>query len=62
MPRIPRGAGPVGLALSAYDVWRRLSPKQKKLVMEQVKRHGPRVAGQAVRSARAAAEAMKKRP
>jgi hypothetical protein len=62
MPRIPRGAGPIGLALSAYDVWRRLSPRQKKLVLEQVKRHGPRVAGQAVRSARAAAEAMKKKP
>ena len=62
MPRIPRSAGPIGLALSAYDVWRRLSPRQKKLVLEQVKRHGPRVAGQAVRSARAAAEAMKKKP
>jgi hypothetical protein len=61
VPRVPRGAGPIGLALSAYDVWRRLSPRQKKLVMEQVKRHGPKIAGQAVRSARAAAEAMKKR-
>jgi hypothetical protein len=61
VPRVPRGAGPIGLALSAYDVWRRLSPRQKRLVMEQVKRHGPKIAGQAVRSARAAAEAMKKR-
>jgi hypothetical protein len=61
MPKVPRGAGPIGLALSAYDVWRRLSPRQKKLVIEQVKRHGPKVAGQAVRSARAAAEAMRKR-
>jgi hypothetical protein len=61
MPRVPRGAGPIGLALSAYDVWRRLSPRQKKLVVEQVKRHGPRVAGQALRSARAAAEQLKKR-
>ena len=61
VPRVPRGAGPIGLALSAYDVWRRLSPRQKKLVLEQVKRHGPKIAGQAVRSARAAAEAMKKR-
>ena len=24
VPRVPRGAGPIGLALSAYDVWRRL--------------------------------------
>jgi hypothetical protein len=61
MPRVPRGAGPIGLAISAYDVWRRLSPRQKKLVLEQVKRHGPRIAGQAARSARAAAESMRKR-
>jgi hypothetical protein len=62
VPRIPRGAGPIGLALSAYDVWRRLSPRQKKIVLEQMKRHGPRIAGQAVRSARAAAESMRKKP
>jgi len=61
MPRVPRGAGPIGLALSAYDVWRRLSPRQKKLVVAQVKRHGPKIAGQALRSARAAADSWKKR-
>jgi len=61
MPRVPRGAGPIGLAISAYDVWRRLSPRQKKLVIAQVKRHGPKLAGQALRSARAAAESLKKR-
>ncbi len=61
MPKVPRGAGPLGLALSAYDVWRRLSPRQKKLVIEQVKRHGPRIAGQALRSARSAAGTLKKR-
>jgi hypothetical protein len=60
MPRVPRGAGPIGLALSAYDVWRRLSPRQKQLVIKQVKRHGPRIAGQALRSARAAAESWKR--
>jgi hypothetical protein len=61
MPRVPRGAGPIGLALSAYDVWRRLSPRQKQLVIKQVKRHGPKIAGQAMRSARAAAESLKRR-
>jgi hypothetical protein len=61
MPRLPRGAGPLGLALSAYDVWKRLSPKQRQLLVKQMKRHGPRIAGQAVRSARAAAESLKKR-
>jgi hypothetical protein len=62
MPRVPRGAGPLGLALSAYDVWRRLSPRQRQLLLKQVKRHGPRIAGEAMRSARAAAESLRKRP
>ncbi len=61
MPRVPRGAGPIGLAISAYDVWRRLSPGQRKLVVAQVKRHGPKIAAQALRSARAAADSLKKR-
>ena len=61
MPKVPRGAGPIGLAISAYDVWRRLSPRQKKIVIAQVKRHGPKIAGQAVRSARSAAESLRKR-
>jgi hypothetical protein len=61
MPRVPRGAGPIGLAFSAYDVWRRLSPRQKQLVLMQAKRYGPLIAGQALRSARAAAESLKKR-
>ena len=61
VPRIPRGAGPLGMAITAYDMWRRLSPRQKKIVLQQVKQHGPKIAGQAVRSARAAVESYKKK-
>jgi hypothetical protein len=60
MPRIGR-VGPLGLALTAYDVWRRLPPRHRKLVLQQAKRYGPVIAGQAMRSARAAAAARKKR-
>ena len=60
MPRLPARVGPVGLALTAYDVWRRLPPGQRTLVMQQVRRYGPVVATQALRSARAAAAARKK--
>jgi predicted Fe-S protein YdhL (DUF1289 family) len=49
------------MAISAYDMWRRLSPRQKKIVMQQVKQRGPKLGGQAVRSARAAVEAYKKK-
>jgi hypothetical protein len=44
MPR-PR-IGPLGLALTAYDVWKRLPPRHRRLVLQQ---------------ARAAAAARKKR-
>ena len=49
------------MAITAYDMWRRLSPRQKRIVMQQVKQHGPKIAGQAARSARAALGAYKKR-
>ena len=55
MPTAPGRVGPLGLALTAYDVWRRLPPTQRKLVLQQVRRYGPVVATQALRSARAAA-------
>jgi hypothetical protein len=57
-----RRAGPVGLALTAYDVWKRLSPRQRQLVLKQAKRYGPIVAAQALRSARAMASPRKRRP
>jgi hypothetical protein len=60
MPRFPSRVGPLGLALTAYDVWRRLPPRQRQLVLQQARRYAPLVAGQAVRSARAAAAARKK--
>ncbi len=61
MPKLPRGAGPLGAAMTAYDLWKRLSPKQKALVVKQVKQHGPKIAGQAFRSARTAAEMWRKK-
>jgi hypothetical protein len=45
MPRL-RGLrpGPVGIAITLYDVWRRLPPKQRKQVLELARKHGPTVA------------------
>ena len=61
MPKLSRGAGPVGLALTAVDVWRRLSPRQRRAIMRQAQKYGPLVAEQAVRSARTAAASLRTR-
>ncbi len=61
MPKLSRRAGAIGLALTAWDVWQRLSPRQKRLLVKQAKRHGPRLAARMVRSAKAAQESLRKR-
>ena len=50
MPRVPlsRRIGPIGAALTAYDIWRRLPPKQRRWLVKQARTHGPRLARQAV--------------
>jgi hypothetical protein len=54
MPRLglSRRIGPVGVALTLFDIWRRLPPKQRKWVMQQARQqalqHGPRIAKQAL--------------
>jgi hypothetical protein len=60
MPKLPGRVGPLGLALTAYDVWRRLPPRHRRLVLKQARRYGPLIAGQALKSARAAAATRKK--
>ena len=35
---------PVVVALTAYDIWRRLSPKQRKLALQIARKHGPKLA------------------
>jgi len=59
MPRlVTRRLGPVGVALTVWDVWRRLPPQQRRWMMQQARTHGPRIAKQAVASQRA----RRKRP
>ena len=50
--RMPRRAGALGLALTAYDVWRRLPPSQRRMLMESARKHGPRIASAATKKAR----------
>jgi hypothetical protein len=56
MPRITKLAtrrlGPLGLALTAYDIWRRLPPKQRRWVAARAREHGPALAQRALRAQR----------
>lgn len=56
MPRLSRlltrRAGPIGIALTAVDIWRRIPPKQRKRILEATRKHGPRLAAEAMRLSR----------
>jgi hypothetical protein len=48
VPRFfPRRVGPLGLALTAFDLWRRLPPSQRRRIVEATRTHGPRLAAKA---------------
>jgi hypothetical protein len=39
-----RRTGYLGLALTTYDVWRRIPPQHRRMILKQARTHGPRVA------------------
>ena len=41
-----------GLVVAAWDVWRRLPPKQRQQALALARRHGPKVAKQVVQTTR----------
>ena len=45
-----RRAGPLGIALTAWDLWRRLPPRQKKQVPDLARKHGPKVAARVLQA------------
>jgi hypothetical protein len=51
--RIMRRLGPVGTALTIWDIWRRLPPRQRRFIVAQARKHGPRLAKQALDAQRA---------
>jgi len=57
---LTRRAGPLGLALTAWDLWRRLPPRQRKQIMNIARKHGPKVASR-VLQARSRARATRRR-
>jgi hypothetical protein len=49
-PRLTRRLGPVGVALTAWDIWRRLPPKQRKQILNVARKHGPKVASRVLQA------------
>ena len=45
---ITRKMGPVGIALTAFDIWRRIPKQQRRQIIAQARKHGPRLAKAAV--------------
>ena len=63
MPRVTnlfgRRVGPVGIALTAFDLWRRLPEAQRRQLLEHGRRHGSRLA---VEAAKRGKTQLRKRP
>ena len=51
MPRLRRvlRREPLAIALTAYDVWRRLPPRQRRMVLKLARKHGPTIAAKAIK-------------
>jgi len=50
--RLTRRAGPIGIVLTAIDLWSRLTPGQRRRLLRATRKHGPKVAKAAVKHAR----------
>jgi hypothetical protein len=53
MPKLSRRAGTFGLALTLWDVWKRIPPKHRKQIMKQARKHGPKLAARAMQAQQA---------
>jgi hypothetical protein len=45
-------AGPLTVALTAWDIWRRLPPRQRRQMLDLARKHGPKVAARAMQARR----------
>ena len=45
-----RGAGPLGLAFTLWDVWQRIPPRQRQRIIKHARKHGPKLAARLVKA------------
>ena len=50
MPKLKFRPTPWALAVAAWDVWRRLPPKQRQQALSLARKHGPKIAKQIAKS------------
>ena len=50
MARMTRKLGPLGIALTMWDIWRRLPPSQRKLLIATARKQAPKIAAAAVQA------------
>jgi hypothetical protein len=48
--RVFRRAGPIGLVLTAWDIWRRIPPRHRKTIVKHARKHGPRIATRVIKA------------
>ena len=48
MPKLARAPGPIGAAIVLWDIWKRIPAKHRKALLKQARKHGPRLAKQAL--------------
>lgn len=49
---LTRKMGPVGVVLTAIDIWRRIPPKHRRRIVSEARKHGPRLAKAAAKRRR----------
>ena len=47
-----RPTSPIGIALTLFELYRRLPPKQRRRLLDATRKHGPRVAAAALKRRR----------
>ena len=47
-----RRAGPMGTAFALWEIWKRIPPKHRKRLLQQARKHGPKLAKQAIKARR----------
>ena len=47
-----RRTGTIGIALTAWDIWRRIPRRHRKTILRQARKHGPKVAARLMQARR----------
>jgi hypothetical protein len=58
---VTRRLGPIGVVLTAWDIWRRIPKRHRKRIAREARKHAPTVARTVARQVRLAREARRKR-